>query len=106
MLRDIRQTQALPLMKNHSKDAVSDWRWSNSRTRLVRYAGRYERLDLTVVADDGHRSVLRADEAPGLIDNFVQHSIERKRRCDVQTRSVQRQQLAILTLHLLVTLAH
>ena len=55
-------------------------------------------MNVSVIVDDGERSVLRADEESRLIDDFLQNAVERKLRGDVDSSGVQCEEFAILPL--------
>src|ERR1043165_8386299 len=98
MLRHVREAQALPFVKNHAEDAVADGGRSDGGALLARDAGGDEGLDAAVVADDREGAVTRADEVASLIDDLLQHGVERELGGHVQPCAVQRQKLAVLTL--------
>ena len=103
---DIRQPQSLSFVKNDAENAVADRRRSDRRASFIADARRDERFDPSVVADNGQSAILRADEIARLVNHFFQNGVERKRRGDIQSRTMQREQLAVLPLDLLVHAAH
>src|SRR4051794_37756132 len=97
IVADFGHSQTLAFVENDPEESVPGWRRAEARALLARDARRQKRLDRGVIVDDGERSVTRADEDARALDDLVQDCVERHLRGDVETGSVQRQQLRILT---------